>query len=41
MTARLLTAWNNLKTRVALKPGKRIIVAKYQDKKGALVKQSG
>jgi len=41
VTARLLTAWNNLKTRVALKPGKRIIVAKYQDKKGALVKQSG
>ncbi|WP_224984538.1 lytic transglycosylase domain-containing protein [Geomonas agri] len=34
VTARLLSAWNNLKTRVALKPGKRIIVAKYQEKKG-------
>ncbi|QWV93909.1 transglycosylase SLT domain-containing protein [Geomonas oryzisoli] len=32
VTARLLSAWNNLKTRVALKPGKRIIVAKYQAK---------
>ena len=41
VTARLLTAWNNLKTRVALKPGKRIIVAKYQEKKGSLVKDEG
>jgi len=41
VTARLLSAWNNLKMKVALKPGKRIIVAKYQEKKGALVKQSG
>jgi membrane-bound lytic murein transglycosylase D len=41
VTARILSAWNNLKTRVALKPGKRIIVAKFQDKKGALVKESG
>ncbi|WP_224961578.1 lytic transglycosylase domain-containing protein [Geomonas subterranea] len=41
VTARLLSAWNNLKTRVALKPGKRIIVAKYQEKKGALVKDEG
>ena len=41
VTARLLSAWNNLKTKVALKPGRRIIVAKYQEKKGALVKQSG
>jgi membrane-bound lytic murein transglycosylase D len=41
VTTRILTAWNNLKHRVALKPGKRIIVAKYQEKKGALVKESG
>jgi membrane-bound lytic murein transglycosylase D len=41
VTARLLSAWNNLKSKVALKPGRRIIVAKYQEKKGALVKQSG
>jgi len=41
VTARLLSAWNNLKTRVALRPGKRIIVAKYQERKGALVKESG
>ncbi|HBG04392.1 MAG: lytic transglycosylase [Geobacteraceae bacterium GWC2_58_44] len=41
VTARVLSAWNNLKTKVALKPGKRIIVAKYQGRRGALVKQSG
>jgi membrane-bound lytic murein transglycosylase D len=41
VTARLLSAWNNIKERVALRPGKRIIVAKFQDKKGALVKDSG
>ena len=41
VTARVLSAWNNLKVKVALKPGKRIIVAKYQEKKGAMVKQSG
>ena len=41
VTARILSAWNNMKTKVALKPGKRIIIAKYQDKKGALAKESG
>lgn len=41
VTAKLLSAWNNLKMRVALKPGKRIIVAKYQEKKGSLVKDAG
>ena len=41
VTTRILSAWNNLKLKVALKPGKRIIVAKYQEKKGALVKESG
>ena len=41
VTARVLLAWNDLKTKVALKPGKRIIVAKYQERRGAMVKQSG
>jgi membrane-bound lytic murein transglycosylase D len=41
VTARILSAWNNLKMRVALRPGKRIIVAKFLDKKGALVKDAG
>jgi membrane-bound lytic murein transglycosylase D len=41
VTARLLSAWNNLKTRVALKPGKRIIVAKYRDGKSASAEESG
>jgi len=41
VTARVLSAWNNIKVKVALKPGKRIIVAKYQERKGAMVKQSG
>ncbi len=33
----LLSLWNNLKARVALRPGKRIIVAKFVEKKGRLV----
>ena len=37
VSAKLLSAWNNLKERVALRPGKRIIVAKYIEKKGSLV----
>lgn len=42
VTARVLSAWNDLKIKVALKPGKRIIVAKYQGRRGGpLVKQSG
>jgi membrane-bound lytic murein transglycosylase D len=41
VTARLLSAWNNLKLRVALKPGKRIIVAKYQGRKDAPTKSEG
>jgi membrane-bound lytic murein transglycosylase D len=32
VTAKILSAWNNLKSKVALKPGKRLIVAKYQPK---------
>lgn len=33
----LLSLWNNLKTKVALRPGKRIIIAKFVEKKGQLV----
>ena len=32
VTTTILTAWNNLTVKVALKPGKRIIVAKYSTK---------
>ncbi len=32
VTATLLSAWNNLTEKVALKPGKKIIVAKYSSK---------
>jgi membrane-bound lytic murein transglycosylase D len=41
ISTRLLTAWNNLKAqgRVALRPGKRLIVAKFVEKKGALVSE--
>jgi membrane-bound lytic murein transglycosylase D len=38
VTARILSAWNNMKSRVALRPGKRIIVAKYQERRGSMVK---
>jgi membrane-bound lytic murein transglycosylase D len=34
--ARLLAAWNNLKERVALRPGKRIIVARYVERNGEM-----
>ncbi len=37
VSSRILSIWNNLKGRLALRPGKRIIVAKYVDKKGSLV----
>ncbi|KAF0218854.1 MAG: membrane-bound lytic murein transglycosylase [Geobacteraceae bacterium] len=37
VSARILSAWNNLKGKVALRPGRRIIVAKYVEKKGAMV----
>jgi len=33
----ILQAWNNVKGRFALKPGKRIVVAKFVEKKGAMV----
>ncbi|HEY6871266.1 MAG TPA: transglycosylase SLT domain-containing protein [Geobacteraceae bacterium] len=34
VSAKILTAWNNLKGRLALRPGKRIIVAKYEKRGG-------
>jgi membrane-bound lytic murein transglycosylase D len=39
--ARLLAAWNNLKEKVALRPGKRIIVARYVEKNGAMAPVTG
>lgn len=36
VSASLLAAWNNLKEKMALSPGKRIIVAKYLEKKGTM-----
>jgi membrane-bound lytic murein transglycosylase D len=41
ISTRLLTAWNNLKAkgRIALRPGKRLIVAKFVEKKGAMVSE--
>lgn len=41
ISTRILTAWNNLKGKFALRPGKRIIVAKYVEKKGSLVPLAG
>ncbi len=37
VSTKLLTAWNNLKTTVALKPGRRIIIAKFTEKNGEMV----
>jgi membrane-bound lytic murein transglycosylase D len=36
VSARLLSTWNNLKSKVALKPGRRIIIAKFIEKNGAM-----
>jgi membrane-bound lytic murein transglycosylase D len=41
VSAGLLAAWNNLKEKMALHPGKRIIVAKYVEKKGAMTPAAG
>ena len=41
ISSRILTAWNNLKGKIALRPGKRLIVAKYVEKKGSMVPVSG
>lgn len=36
VSAKLLSAWNNLKVKVALKPGRRIIIAKFTEKNGEM-----
>ena len=41
ISSRILSAWNNLKGKLALRPGKRLIVAKYVEKKGSMVPVSG
>jgi membrane-bound lytic murein transglycosylase D len=37
VSAKLLSNWNNLKNRVVLKPGRRIIIAKFIEKNGEMV----
>ena len=37
VSTKLLTAWNKLKAKVALKPGRRIIIAKFTEKNGGMV----
>lgn len=37
VSAKLLSTWNNLKNKVALKPGRRIIIAKFIEKNGEMV----
>lgn len=41
VSAKLLAAWNNLKERVALRPGKRIIIARYVEKNGVMTPVTG
>ncbi len=36
VSTRIIAAWNNIKGKMALKPGKRIIVAKYVEKGGKM-----
>jgi membrane-bound lytic murein transglycosylase D len=36
VSTKLLSTWNNLKVKVALKPGRRIIIAKFTEKNGAM-----
>lgn len=36
VSTKLLSAWNKLKTQVALKPGRRIIIAKFTEKNGEM-----
>jgi membrane-bound lytic murein transglycosylase D len=40
ISARILAAWNHLKSRTSLSPGKRIIVAKFIEKNGSMVRQA-
>lgn len=37
VSPKLLSAWNNMKAKVVLKPGRRIIVAKFTEKNGEMV----
>jgi membrane-bound lytic murein transglycosylase D len=37
VSTKLLSTWNNLKKKVALKPGRRIIIAKFIEKNGQMV----
>ncbi len=39
ISAKILSAWNHLKGRTFLSPGKRIIVAKFIEKNGSMVRQ--
>lgn len=36
VSASILSGWNNIRTKVALRPGKKIIVAKYVEKKSGM-----
>jgi len=37
VSAKLLSAWNNIRTKFALKPGRRIIIARFVEKNGEMV----
>ncbi len=37
VSTKMLSAWNKIKTTVALKPGRRIIIAKFTEKSGEMV----
>ncbi|MFZ4855112.1 MAG: transglycosylase SLT domain-containing protein [Desulfuromonadaceae bacterium] len=37
VSTKMLSAWNDLKTKIALKPGRRIIIAKFTEKNGELI----
>jgi len=41
VSTKFLSTWNNLKGKVALRPGKRIIVAKYTEKRGTMTSATG
>ncbi|MDD2274020.1 MAG: transglycosylase SLT domain-containing protein [Desulfuromonadaceae bacterium] len=36
VTTKMLSTWNNIKAKVALKPGRRIIIAKFTEKNGKM-----
>lgn len=36
VSTKMLSAWNNLKAKVVLKPGRRLIIAKFTEKNGSL-----